>query len=162
MADEAVKRCKRGHIKDGVLSSGRRYCKTCSNERSNAWARANREKRNAAQRRRRTTRPEVRETKSRSDLNGRLKRQLGITLDEAREMLEAQGGVCAICDRKIRFMAGNTRSAACVDHDHGTGRIRGILCHPCNCALGFLADDPRRLARAQDYLLSYERMESTG
>jgi len=56
-------------------------------------------------------------------------RQLGVT-DEAYEaLLDAQGGGCAICGAKPK-----TRRLH-VDHDHATGKVRGLLCHRCNRAL---------------------------
>lgn len=39
-----------------------------------------------------------------------------------------------------------------VDHDHRTGEIRGLLCRPCNIALGHVYDDPTRLAGLIEYL----------
>lgn len=45
------------------------------------------------------------------------------------ELLEAQGGVCAICGRPPK-----TRRLH-LDHDHKTMRVRGLLCHRCNRAL---------------------------
>ena len=39
-----------------------------------------------------------------------------------------------------------------IDHDHGTGNVRGVLCHACNVSLGLFGDDPVRLRRAADYL----------
>lgn len=71
-----------------------------------------------------------------------LKALYGITVDEYEMMLRAQGGVCAICGREEshRSRTGVVRRLT-VDHDHSTGRVRGLLCHSCNVMLGFLRDD---------------------
>lgn len=61
------------------------------------------------------------------------------------QLREAQGNLCAICHRPQAFALG-------VDHDHATGRIRGLLCRNCNQGLGYFADDPERLLRAISYL----------
>lgn len=76
-----------------------------------------------------------------------LKKKYGITLEEFDALLEAQGGVCAICDGGPRPWPNLV-----VDHDHSTGRIRGLLCHPCNAGLGQFNDNPERLARALEYM----------
>jgi Autographiviridae endonuclease VII len=56
-------------------------------------------------------------------------KQLGVTDDEYALLLEVQGGGCAICGAKPK-----TRRLH-VDHDHKTGKVRGLLCHRCNRAL---------------------------
>jgi hypothetical protein len=67
-------------------------------------------------------------------------------------MLEKQGGVCAICgDKEIRVA-----TRLCVDHDHATGRIRGLLCVRCNHGLGHFKDSVGRLSRAIEYLSQTE------
>lgn len=78
-----------------------------------------------------------------------LKRKYDITLEQYDEMLAAQGGVCAICGCTPR-----EDISLHVDHDHGTGEIRGLTCFRCNNSLGDLNDDPRRLRRAVEYLES--------
>ena len=71
----------------------------------------------------------------------------GLTDEDYEQMLAAQGGVCAICESP------DPRASAWqVDHDHKTGRVRGLLCRPCNVALGLLSDDVIRMARAIRYL----------
>jgi hypothetical protein len=75
-----------------------------------------------------------------------LKRQYDLTEQEVDAMREAQGGVCAIC---------RTAPAMHVDHDHGTGQVRGMLCFSCNAALGHFKDDPAVLRRAARYLKTY-------
>lgn len=63
-------------------------------------------------------------------------------------MLARQGGRCAICERS----PGILRVALRVDHDHATGRVRGLLCDSCNAALGLFGDETARLERAIEYL----------
>lgn len=60
---------------------------------------------------------------------------------------EAQGGTCSIC--KNQCPRGFDLS---VDHDHKTGRVRGLLCQNCNAGLGMFRDDPGLLATAIEYL----------
>ena len=110
--------------------------------RAKAWQKANPERVNAYHRERRT-RPEV---KAR-ERAGHLKRKFGITPETYNEMLEAQGGVCAICGRPPR-----DNISLHVDHEHGTGRVRGLLCFRCNNALGDFDDDPVLLRQAIEYL----------
>lgn len=81
-----------------------------------------------------------------------LKQSFGITLDEYDEMLDAQGGTCAICKR----VPLTTRRHA-VDHDHESGIIRGLLCGVCNTGLGLFHSDAERMMAAIDYLLEWRR-----
>lgn len=65
----------------------------------------------------------------------------GLTVDEARA--HRDGKSCEICGSVDRLH---------VDHDHGTGEIRGVLCHGCNTGIGLFGDDPARLIAAAEYL----------
>ncbi len=76
-----------------------------------------------------------------------LRRRYGITGTDFDEMVEAQGGTCAVCDQKPEH----------VDHDHETGMVRGILCFNCNQALGNVRDDPAVLQGLIDYLGRHRR-----
>jgi hypothetical protein len=78
-----------------------------------------------------------------------LKQLYGMTEAEYFAMSQAQGGVCSICGRSPEE-AGQTRLV--VDHDHATGRVRGLLCDPCNRGLGTFEDSTERLASAVRYL----------
>lgn len=60
------------------------------------------------------------------------------------QLLESQNHQCAICRQHLIKTA--------VDHDHQTGRVRGILCHQCNCGIGNFKDNPESLTRAAYYL----------
>lgn len=76
-----------------------------------------------------------------------LMRLYGITIEQRDAMFVGQGSVCAIC------VATETNGKGWhVDHDHVTGKIRGILCHRCNLMLGNSKDDSTRLRAAADYL----------
>jgi hypothetical protein len=79
--------------------------------------------------------------------------ELGITDDEYAGMLAEQGGGCAICGAPPK-----TRRLH-VDHDHKTGRVRGLLCHRCNRALPVWIT-AAWLLKAARYLLAWERMHA--
>ena len=104
------------------------YCKRRAREKDRQWKLANPERWNELVRR------------------GHLKHQYGITPENYTQLLLGQGGVCAICSAP----PGVKRLG--VDHDHKTGRVRGILCDLCNTAIGQLGDSPQRLYRAAEYL----------
>ena len=86
--------------------------------------------------------------------NKTLLRKYGITLDQSAVLLDEQGGTCAICHQlktKRNGMNGMVVPLA-VDHDHATGRIRGLLCHNCKVAIGLMNSNLGRLATAIAYL----------
>lgn len=97
------------------------WCKPCYNE----WNRKRRKKRPKSYWRRRN-----------------FIQRYGMTKEEADDMLADQGG-CAIC--------GEDPDRPCVDHDHDTGEVRGVLCHGCNIRLASLEDEGYRTA-AMAYL----------
>jgi len=80
--------------------------------------------------------------------NDRLKRQYGITLDDYNEIFFSQEGKCIGCLRD----QSEFKRAFAVDHDHKTGRIRGLLCEDCNTAIGKLLDSPEILRRLANYI----------
>ena len=77
-----------------------------------------------------------------------LVRKYGVTQAKYEEMLEKQNGGCGICDAKPM------KRALCVDHDHKTGVVRGLLCRSCNQALGKFGDSVESLRRVMHYLES--------
>ena len=76
---------------------------------------------------------------------GRWKKQgIQITHDEYVEMYARLQGKCQICGVKL--------SSLCVDHDHKTGKIRGLLCRPCNIGVSALGESEQVMSKAIEYL----------
>lgn len=73
-------------------------------------------------------------------------RKYGLTTEAYERLLDAQGGTCAICSRPPG------QRLLDVDHDHATGRVRGLLCSRCNMAIGKLEDDANLVKAAFWYL----------
>lgn len=78
-----------------------------------------------------------------------LKKSYGITEDQYNNMLDACGNRCEICktDSARRLV---------IDHDHISGKVRGLLCDKCNVAIGGLGDSSESLLAAVDYLCRHE------
>lgn len=83
-----------------------------------------------------------------------LQRNFGISLQDYEDLLQAQGGACAVCGalNGTCIYSGEKTKSLGVDHDHKTGAVRGLLCSDCNRAIGQMQDDPERLRKAADYL----------
>ncbi len=80
---------------------------------------------------------------------GTIKAKYGLTRDQWDEQLIRQVGRCAICGAAFR---GDGEPQ--VDHDHVTGKVRGMLCQNCNIMLGTSRDNPRILEAGRDYIMS--------
>lgn len=117
--------------------SGRQsYCKQCAKDVRNIWNKENPEK---AKIQRKAARV----------------RRYGIDLVQYAELFDLQNGQCAICNRVFQNIGGkseNAKEAAYIDHDHATGRVRGLLCNWCNAGLGNFYDNKDYLRSAIDYL----------
>jgi hypothetical protein len=68
----------------------------------------------------------------------------GLTREQYDKMVQECDSTCAICNKKVEKI--------CVDHDHKTGKIRGLLCHNCNTSIGLLCEDEQNFANAVNYL----------
>lgn len=79
-----------------------------------------------------------------------LKRKYGITLEEYEALFDAQGGVCAICGGQS-----DPGFSLAVDHHHGTGNVRALLCSYCNRGIGLFRERSDWLRRAADYLTEH-------
>jgi hypothetical protein len=76
----------------------------------------------------------------------------GITIERFFEMLDEQGGLCAICLRPCK-----SGHRLAIDHDHTTGQARGLLCFNCNTAIGKMDEDPGVMRSAADYIERYDK-----
>ena len=81
-----------------------------------------------------------------------LKRYYGIDLLQYSQMFMAQNGKCAICGSDYGGHRNGEQKALAVDHDHKTGKVRGLLCEPCNQGLGKFRDDQNIVLEAFHYL----------
>lgn len=157
-----TKTCTRCHVEKSVLSfylnrgtkDGRAtYCDECQRASTRAWKAAN-AKRVREQYEEAKRKPGYEEKKRRDNQRWWL-RQYGISVERYEALLAEQGGTCAICQLPERYVdarTGRTRRLA-VDHDHKTGKVRGLLCGSCNQAVGHFEDDHDRCVRAGQYLL---------
>ncbi len=73
-------------------------------------------------------------------------RRYGLSLDEYDAMLTCQQGRCAICHAQPSDIH------LAVDHDHSSGRVRGLLCSDCNLGIGLFRDQASLLVAAAEYL----------
>lgn len=116
-------------------------------ERKRQWRIENKEAFNAYKREWRQKRDSL---KNRDEW---MRQRYGITLKEYDAMFAQQGNVCAICklsDEKTMH----------IDHDHETGKVRGILCSQCNQGIGLLRENQSSIARAIQYLLAARLTDS--
>lgn len=114
-------------------------------ERDRYWA--NREAASAKEKARRDAEPE----KYRLRACERNLAKYGLTIKSYENLLESQGGRCAICDDLP------ITTPLAVDHDHTTGQLRALLCGSCNRALGLFKDDYRVVTAAADYIAKYQQ-----
>ncbi len=77
-----------------------------------------------------------------------------LTPKEKKVLYASQYGKCAICERDY------SESELVVDHCHKTGKVRGLLCNPCNLAIGFLQDRPTMLYKAARYIINHQESEN--
>ena len=110
--------------KDKTCPGGyRNICRPCDNKTNAKWMEKNKDKR----------------------LDQQLQHKYNITLPYRNAQIEKQKGCCACCGKKCDKLV--------VDHDHTTGKFRGMLCHRCNTGLGQLGDDVPGLIRGLKYIV---------
>ena len=138
MSIRVCKECKvaqplQEYHKCSANKGGRKpVCRTCNNLKT----------REARRLKGRTETPEQRRKWS-------LKAKYGISLEDYTELMVLQNGKCKICN------AGSDKGQAgflVVDHNHATGKVRGLLCNHCNAALGMFKDSTTLLNEAIKYI----------
>jgi len=82
-----------------------------------------------------------------------LARRYGLSISEYTAMFKAQNGRCAICAVDHRLL----KRRLAVDHDHKTGRVRGLLCSSCNTGLGHFKHSLGVVETALNYLAGAHR-----
>jgi hypothetical protein len=78
--------------------------------------------------------------------------QYGLIVEEYDALLAKQGGCCAVCHKPETLRIKGQRVDLAVDHDHTTGKVRGLLCHLCSRGSGFFQGSPDRLRAMAAYL----------
>lgn len=148
---DIVKICKHHGALDAehVVTRERGYlrCRFCALERCKTWKKNNPEVQKVYKARTYAKHGE------RYTLETKL-RQKHISREQYDELMIAQDNKCAICDKPetvVRRKDGVV-SPLSIDHDHDSGKIRGLLCMRCNNALGFFDDNLDRMMKAVTYL----------
>lgn len=82
-----------------------------------------------------------------------LKKTYGVDLEWYEGMLMEQGGCCAICGTQEVY---KNHSYFCIDHNHDTGTVRGLLCSDCNVGIARLGENPETIRKAAQYLEAHQ------
>jgi Recombination endonuclease VII len=127
---------KNARKKDGLHC----YCKLCHSKRSRRWHKE-------------TSTSEKKRVKN-------VKQNYGLSAEEYQMLVIAQNGACAACGQIETRLDSRTQLVKNlhVDHDHITGKVRALLCHGCNAALGLLGDDPERIRLLLKYAERHQEM----
>lgn len=134
------------------------WCRACTKKKAEATREARRadpKKVEADRAHKRKHKANLSEAVKRQRSRNETIRNYGVSPEWYEAKLVEQGGVCAICKLPESFV--NKRSGGikllCIDHDHDTGKVRGLLCQKCNVALGNMGDDPKRVRNLARYLV---------
>lgn len=138
--------------KDGLRS----WCKQCTDSANSDWRKKNKKRMAQYHSLWRKANPDKykatqdrwwkkNSTRRRAD---NLKR-LGATIEQYKELFVKQNGTCAICGTNN---PGRRQKNFAVDHNHKSGKVRGLLCFSCNAAIGMFGDRSDIIHRAANYL----------
>ena len=74
----------------------------------------------------------------------KIRRELSISDEDYQQLIERCQGNCEVCSRRL--------DKVCIDHCHSTNKVRGVLCHNCNTALGLVGDNVETLSKLIQWL----------
>lgn len=123
--------------------------KESKREASRKWARLNKDSQKERLTAWRKKNPEKVKAQNHRNRHRHFKYKYGLTVVDVERMYITQLGCCAICENWLEPPPAKT---TCIDHDHKTGKVRGLLCKQHNFLLGLAADDPELLRLAATYL----------
>lgn len=178
---EEIKSLDKFYNKKTSRDGKRSQCKTCDTKDNSRWIKENPEKNRKIKRNQRKKNPDKYREMSRkssakarlddpdranersrkwrklnpkqancSSYKSRLKREYGLTIQEYEAIREKQRDCCLICNKSEEQIGVRLN----VDHNHSTGKVRGLLCPKCNKAIGLLEDNVSYLIKAAEYLSS--------
>jgi hypothetical protein len=131
-ACDSIKECTDFHKDSSSKRGYAYYCKSCATAKSRKWHKDNKDDEQYKQAR----------------ANSYYKTKYKLSLEERINLLREQEGTCAICHTPLNPFGNYTHT----DHDHLTGKVRGILCTNCNRGLGHFKDNMNFLENAVAYL----------
>jgi hypothetical protein len=156
---EALKKCSKCKIEKpldkfgkakrpaGVKGDGKHYyCKECQKIiDAERWANMTPEQKEANNAKKRAWRDANREREIKTAKARRFK----ITVAELNALEAEANGHCSLCGKEAELH---------VDHDHVTGKVRNLLCHNCNVALGHFFDNPELMEKAAAYVRHHQEV----
>lgn len=126
------------------------WCKACKSVAHKNWILANPQKRKEAKKRANDWNTENKDRRKIIVQKNNYKKRYGLTVDQKQQLVDSQAQKCAICKNDLK-----NAHDVCVDHNHETGAVRGILCRKCNLGLGHFKDNALFLKSAVKYLKKY-------
>lgn len=127
----------------GILDGFKNTCKECIRLYNIEYRKVHRDRIRKKKQEYYTAKPEVQKS-----IYLRLKYNL--TIEQYTSMLETQNHKCASCGSDS--VEHDRYKNLCVDHCHKSGKVRGLLCHPCNTAIGAARENTKRLEACASYL----------
>lgn len=125
--------------------------------RSMAWKKANRDKVKLQNQRRYIKHKDRMLAYSKAwNINVGKFRRYNLTKEEYGKLFNEQKGCCAICEKPQSELTGRIKHLG-IDHNHQTGKVRGLLCDVCNRGIGYLRDDIVLITKALNYLKKYDK-----